>query len=154
MEGPTRSISPDEMSASIGKDFGVSEWFLLDQSRISEFADLTEDHNFIHVNPERAAQTQFGSTIAHGFLTLSMVPVMAYQVAPAVAGTKAGVNYGINRLRFVSAVRAGKRVRGRFTLNSFTLDNGRWQSVWGVTVEIEGEERPALVMDWLNAGFM
>ena len=103
----------DEMRARIGSDFGNSDWMLLDQPRISAFAELTDDLYFIHTDPARAArETPYGGTIAHGFLTLSLLAQMGYQVCPAIEGTKSGVNYGFNRLRFVAPVRAGSRVRG------------------------------------------
>lgn len=151
MEGPVRSVTKDEFKAHLGKELGVSGWYTLDQAKIQAFADLTDDHMFLHVNPERAKATPFGSTIAHGFLTLSMLAAMAYQAVPAIQGVKMGVNYGINKVRFISAVKSGKRVRGRFTLKAFdeTAD-GRAQSTYDVAVEIEGEERPALVAEWIS----
>ena len=145
----------DEMRARIGSDFGHSDWMLLDQPRISAFADLTDDRYFIHTDPARAArETPYGGTIAHGFLTLSLLAQMGYQVCPAIEGTKSGVNYGFNRLRFVAPVRAGSQVRGRFRLKDFELKADRWNATWDVTIEIEGGDRPAIVAEWLNAGFI
>src|SRR5512134_2628497 len=100
MEGPAKTMSPEALSARVGSELGVSEWIAIDQRMVDTFAKLTQDTYFIHADPVRAASTQFGGTIAHGFLTMSMLSVMAYQVCPAVEGTKTQVNYGFNRLRF------------------------------------------------------
>ncbi len=154
MKGPARTTSIEVLSASIGKEIGTSEWFLIDQPMIDAFARLTQDEYFIHVDPAAAAATQFKSTIAHGFLSLSMLSVMAYQACPAVEGSKTQVNYGFNRLRFVSPVPVNARIRGRFTLKAFDVQPGeRWQATHDVTVEIENKPKPALVAEWLSAGF-
>ena len=151
MQGPVRSMSLDEMKTYIGKEIGVSDWFTLDQERINKFADVTEDHMFLHVNPEMAKATPFGGTIAHGLLTLSMVPVMAYQAMPGMSGTKMGVNYGYNKVRFMAPVKSGKRVRGHFVLKGLEPQSGgRMQILQDVTVEIEGEEKPALIAEWVT----
>nr|WP_249797861.1 MaoC family dehydratase [Bradyrhizobium sp. 199] len=135
----------------VGKEIGVSSWHLIDQPRIDTYADVTEDHQFIHVDPEKAKATAFGTTIAHGFLTMSMLSVMSYEVMPAIAGTTMGVNYGFDKLRFISPVRSGKRVRGRFVLTEAKLRKpNELQSRTNVAVEIEGEDKPALVADWLG----
>lgn len=138
--------------AMVGKEIGVSSWHVIDQPRINTYADVTEDHQFIHVDPERAKkETAFGTTIAHGFLTMSMLSVMSYEVMPAIAGTTMGVNYGFDKLRFISPVRSGKRIRGRFVLAEAKLRKpGELQSRTNVTVEIEGEDKPALVAEWLG----
>lgn len=145
-------ITLETYQAMVGKEIGVSSWHLIDQPRIDTYADVTEDHQFIHVDPERAkTETAFGTTIAHGFLTMSMMSVMSYEVMPAIAGTTMGVNYGFDKLRFISPVRAGKRVRGRFVLAEAKLRKaGELQSRTNVTVEIEGEDKPALVAEWLG----
>ncbi|MFB6449612.1 MaoC family dehydratase [Bradyrhizobium tunisiense] len=145
-------ITREAYQAMVGKEIGVSSWHLIDQPRINTYADVTEDHQFIHVDPERARkETAFGSTIAHGFLTMSMLSVMSYEVMPAIAGTTMGVNYGFDKLRFISPVRSGKRVRGRFVLAEARLRKpNELQSRTNVTVEIEGEDKPALVADWLG----
>jgi acyl dehydratase len=145
-------ITLETYRAMVGKEIGVSSWHLIDQPRIDTYADVTEDHQFIHVDPERAkAETAFGTTIAHGFLTMSMMSVMSYEVMPAIAGTTMGVNYGFDKLRFISPVRSGKRVRGRFVLAEAKLRKaGELQSRTNVTVEIEGEDKPALVAEWLG----
>jgi acyl dehydratase len=138
--------------AMVGKEIGVSSWHLIDQSRINVYADVIEDHQFIHVDPERAKkETAFGTTIAHGFLTMSLMSIMSYEVMPVIEGTTMGVNYGFDKLRFLSPVRAGKRVRGRFVLAEATLRKPtELLSRTNVTVEIEGEDKPALVADWLG----
>lgn len=100
-------ITLQAYQAMVGKEIGVSSWHLIDQPRIDTYADVTEDHQFIHVDPERAKETAFGTTIAHGFLTMSMLSVMSYEVMPTIAGTTMGVNYGFDKLRFVSPVRSG-----------------------------------------------
>jgi acyl dehydratase len=145
-------ITLEAYQAMVGKEIGVSSWHLIDQPRIDTYAGVTEDHQFIHVDPERAKQeTAFGTTIAHGFLTMSMMSVMSYEVMPAIAGTTMGVNYGFDKLRFISPVRSGKRVRGRFVLAEAKLRKpNELQSRTNVTVEIEGEDKPALVADWLG----
>jgi len=154
MEGPLKSIDAAAVGALVGTELGVSEWVRIDQPMIDAFADLTRDRYFIHVDPARAAATPFGGTIAHGFLTLSMLASMAYEVVPAVEGTRTQVNYGFNRLRFIAPVPAGARIRGRFVLKSFELAAKRWQAVYDVTVEIEGQSKPALAAEWIGAGFV
>ncbi|MDA9424741.1 MULTISPECIES: MaoC family dehydratase [Bradyrhizobium] len=145
-------ITLQAYQAMVGKEIGVSSWHLIDQPRIDTYADVIEDHQFIHVDPERAKkETAFGSTIAHGFLTMSLLSIMSYEVMPVIAGTTMGVNYGFDRLRFISPVRSGKRVRGRFVLAEAKLRKpNELQSRTNVTVEIEGEDKPALVADWLG----
>jgi acyl dehydratase len=138
--------------AMVGHEVGVSSWHLVDQSRIDVFAGVIEDHQFIHVDPERAKrETSFGSTVAHGFLTMSLLSIMSYEVMPVIQGTTLGLNYGFDRLRFLSPVRAGSRVRGRFTLTEATLRKPtELLSRTNVSVEIEGEQKPALVADWIG----
>jgi acyl dehydratase len=145
-------ISFDAYQAMVGKEIGVSSWHLVDQPRIDTYADVIEDRQFIHVDPERAKkETAFGTTIAHGFLTMSLLSIMSYEVMPVIAGTTMGVNYGFDKLRFISPVRSGKRVRGRFVLAEAKLRKpNELQSRTNVTVEIEGEDKPALVAEWLG----
>ena len=145
-------ISLEAYQAMVGKEIGVSSWHLVDQPRIDTYADVIEDHQFIHVDPERAKkETAFGTTIAHGFLTMSLLSIMSYEVMPVIAGTTMGVNYGFDKLRFISPVRSGKRVRGRFVLAEAKLRKpNELQSRTNVTVEIEGEDKPALVADWIT----
>lgn len=146
-----QSISTGDLVARIGQEVGVSDWIVIDQARIDAFADCTEDHQFIHVDPEAAAKTPFGGTIAHGFLTLSLMSQMSYQAAPVLEGVAMGVNYGFDKLRFLQPVRAGSRVRGRFKLLSAEdKGGGRWLIKNEVTVEIDGQERPALIAEWLG----
>jgi acyl dehydratase len=141
-----------DYQAMVGREIGVSSWHLVDQKRIDLFADVIEDHQFIHVDPIRAkAETSFGTTIAHGFLTMSLMSIMSYEVMPVISGTTMGVNYGFDKLRFISPVRSGSRVRGRFTLAEAKLRKPKeLQSRTNVTVEIEGEDKPALVADWIG----
>ncbi|MGX1171003.1 acyl dehydratase [Bradyrhizobium sp. USDA 372] len=145
-------VTLEAYQAIVGKEIGVSSWHLIDQPRIDTYADVIEDHQFIHVDPDRAKkETAFGTTIAHGFLTMSLLSVMSYEVMPVIAGTTMGVNYGFDKLRFISPVRSGKRVRGRFVLAEAKLRKpNELQSRTNVTVEIEGEDKPALVADWLG----
>jgi acyl dehydratase len=149
--------SIEEISGRVGREVGISDWILVDQARIDAFAEVTEDRQFIHVDRQAAAATPFGGTIAHGFLTLSLLSRMAAEAVSWPEGMKMGVNYGFERVRFLAPVRAGSRVRGRFTLASVEEKApGRWQFLHAVTVEIEGEEtpegghRPALVADWIG----
>jgi acyl dehydratase len=145
-------VSLETYQNMVGQEIGVSSWHVVDQTRIDSYADVIEDHQFIHVDPERAKnETAFGTTVAHGFLTMSLLSIMSYEVMPVVAGTTMGVNYGFDKLRFVSPVRSGSRVRGRFTLAEASLRKPKeLQSRTHVTVEIEGEEKPALVADWIG----
>ena len=145
-------VSFEAYQGMVGKEIGVSSWHLVDQARINLYADVIEDHQFIHVDPERAKkETAYGTTVAHGFLTMSLLSIMSYEVMPVIEGTTMGVNYGFDRLRFMSPVRAGSRVRGRFTLLEATLRKPKeLQSRTNVTVEIEGEAKPALVANWLG----
>src|SRR5213079_1907197 len=136
----------------VGKEIGVSSWHVVDQSRINDYADVIEDHQFIHIDPERAKrETAFGNTVAHGVLTMSLLSIMSYEVLPAIERATMGVNYGFDKLRFLSPVRAGSRVRGRFVLTEAKLRKpSELQSRTNVTVEIEGEEKPALVAEWIG----
>lgn len=143
-----------DIQALVGREVGVSGWVLIDQARIDRFAEVTGDHQFIHVDPEAAKATPFGGTVAHGLLTLSLLPAMAYEVLPAPAGQKMAANYGYNKIRFVAPVRSGRRVRARFTLLDFQeVKPGRWQQITAVTVEIEGEDKPALTAEWIGHSF-
>jgi acyl dehydratase len=145
-------VSLEAYQKMVGHEVGASSWHVVDQKRIDVYADVIEDHQFIHVDPERAkAETSFGTTIAHGFLTMSLMSIMSYEVMPVIEGTTMGVNYGFDKLRFLSPVRSGSRVRGRFTLAEATLRKPKeLLSRTHVTVEIEGEEKPALVADWIG----
>ncbi len=150
---PIASI--EEIQSRVGSEVGVSDWLVIDQARIDAFAEITEDPQFIHIDPEAAAKTPFGGTVAHGFLTLSLLSRMAADAMLRPEGVKMGVNYGFERVRFMAPVRSGKRVRGRFTLTRFEEKKpGQWQFVHKVTVEIEGEGKPALVADWIGLIFV
>ena len=138
--------SLDELKVAIGTEVGVSDWFEVSQERINTFADATDDHQWIHVDPQRAAQGPFGTTIAHGYLTLSLLPVLAQGVT-SVNGVRMGVNYGLNKVRFPAPVPAGSRVRARFELLSVEDIEGGAQLVSRVTVEREGGEKPVCVAE-------
>jgi acyl dehydratase len=143
----TRLVPSSEIIALVGRETGVSDWILIDQGRIDAFAEVTDDHQFIHVDPARAAATPFGGAIAHGFLTLSLLAPMARDGTVGIEGAKLGINYGFDRVRFLQPVRAGSRVRGRFSLADAREKGGagRWLLTYDVTVEIEGEAKPALM---------
>jgi len=143
----------DELRAAVGSTLGVSDWVTVDQSHIDTFADATGDHQWIHVDQERAKAGPFGSTIAHGFLTLSLLPVLVAQTFQ-VEGTKMGVNYGLNKVRFTSPVPVGSKVRAGTELVDVTDVDGGIQLTTKVTVEIEGSERPALVAEWLTRRYV
>jgi acyl dehydratase len=150
---PTASL--EEIRSKVGQEVGTSDWILVDQDRIDRFADVTEDHQFIHVDPEAAAKTPFGGTIAHGFLSLSLLSRMAADAMQVPEGVRMGVNYGFEKVRFLAPVRAGKRVRGRFTLLSAEEKRpGQWQFLHKVDVEIEGEAKPALTAEWIGMIFV
>lgn len=141
---------PNELKDAVGKHLGVSEWLEIDQARIDKFADATGDHQWIHVDPERAKQGAFGSTIAHGYLTLSLVNKFLPEIID-VRGISMGVNYGSDRLRFPAPVPVGSRVRGSAELIKVEdVKGGAVQSTVRVTVEIEGGERPACVIDTIS----
>ena len=149
---PAASI--DEIRGMVGREIGVSPWIAIDQEHIDTFADVTGDRQFIHVDPEMAAKTPFGGTVAHGFLTLSLLSQMGASVMYLPDNARMVVNYGLDKVRFIAPVRSGSRVRGRFTLSSVAEKRpGQWQFLHGVTVDIEGEERPALQADWIGLVF-
>lgn len=143
-----------DMVNKIGSDVGTSDWYLLDQTRIDQFAETTEDRQFIHVNPEMAKMTPFGGTIAHGFLTLSMLAAMM-ETAIEKVEVQMSVNYGFDKVRFLTPVKSGQRVRGHFKLLEMVEKRpGQWQQKVEVTVEIEGQEKPALIAEWLFQHFV
>lgn len=147
--------SLDNIRSCVGREVGLSQWITVDQDRIDQFADATEDHQFIHVNPELARQTPFGATVAHGFLTLSLLSRMGAEAMLIPEGVKMAVNYGLNRVRFLAPVPSGKRVRGRFVLDSVDEKApGQILMRHTVTVEIEGEDKPALTAEWLGLIFV
>ena len=144
-----------DLPSLIGREVGVSRWFTVDQPRIDAFADITEDQQFIHIDPERARATPLGGTIAHGFLTLSLASAMNYDALEPLEGFVMGFNYGFDRLRFIAPVPAGANIRGRFTLLS-AEDKGadaagrRWLLKYEIKIEIEGSDKPALIAEWLG----
>ena len=145
----------DEIKARVSEEVGVSDWILVDQAAINAFAEVTDDHQFIHVDPEAAARTPFGGTVAHGFLTLSLLSRMAADAMLRPEQVRMGVNYGFDKVRFMAPVRSGKRVRGHFRLTRFEEKRpGQWQFVHEVKVEIEGEDQPALVAEWIGLIFL
>jgi acyl dehydratase len=144
----------DEIRSRVGEEVGVSGWLEIGQSRIDAFADATEDRQFIHIDAAAAAQTPFGGTIAHGFLTLSLLSRMGAEAMLIPEGLTMAVNYGLDRVRFLAPVRSGKRIRGRFTLDSIDEKApGQWLMRHTVSVEIEGEQKPALTAQWLGLIF-
>ena len=147
--------SLEEIQSKVGTEIGVSDWILVDQDRIDKFADVTEDRQFIHVDPEAASKTIFRSTIAHGFLTLSLLSRFGEDAFLQPPGVRMGVNYGFDKVRFIAPVRAGKRVRGRIFLKSAEEKKPRqWEFHHEVTVEIEGEDKPALIAEWIGVIFV
>ncbi|HLG17217.1 MAG TPA: MaoC family dehydratase [Blastocatellia bacterium] len=140
----------EELRTLVGQEVGASDWVEVSQSRINDFADATEDHQWIHVDVDRAkASSPFKSTIAHGFLTLSLLPQLAAQAVKVEGDFKMGINYGLNKLRFISPVPSGSRVRARFTLQGVENVAGGIQIVWSATVDIEGGPKPAMAAEWL-----
>ena len=140
-----------DLPGLVGSEIGVSDWIEVAQERINTFADVTEDHQFIHINPEAAKMTPFGGTIAHGFLTLSLLSKFSEQAGIVLEGVKMGVNYGFEKVRFLSPVPSGAKVRGRFVLKEAVEKNpGQFLLTYGVTVEIEGGDKPALIADWIG----
>jgi acyl dehydratase len=141
-----------DLQPLVGQEVGVSEWLLIEQSRIDSFAQSTGDVQWIHVDPEKAAQGPFGATIAHGFLTLSLLPFLS-QSAYRVNDVRMGVNYGLNRVRFVSPVRVGSELRARFRLLSFEVIDGGAQLITEATLELRGGTRPACVAETVSRLF-
>ena len=151
----TLRIDPANLAACIGQDAGTSDWFAIDQSRVNDFADVTLDHQFIHVDPERAKQSPFGTTIAHGFLTLSMLAYFLQNgVGIDVPNRTMGVNYGFDKVRFLQPVKVGSRIRANAkVLEAAEKSPGQFLFKLDITVEIEGQDKPALKAEWLNMIF-
>lgn len=149
-------MTPQDIAEKTGEMIGTSEWVEMSQERINQFADATGDHQFIHVNEEAAKMTPFGGTIAHGFLTLSMIPYLTAQSdVPRLSDIKMAVNYGGNKTRFIAPVRSGKRIRGHWKLIEMIEKRpGQWQQTCEITLEIEGEEKPALICEWITQYFV
>ena len=149
---PLRVIhSLDELKQLIGQEIGVSDWLPMTQERINQFSDASGDHQWIHTDRERArAESPYGSTIAHGFLTLSLISTLLAASLRLEIGGKMGINYGLNRVRFPNAVPCGARIRGHFVLQAVEEFSGGAQFTWGVTVEVEGAPKPGVVAEWLT----
>jgi len=144
------AIPLDEYRNQVGMLLGVSDWIVIEQGTIDQFADVTRDWQFIHIDPVRAKETPFGGTIAHGLFTLSLVSAMSFTAVPAIAGARMVINYGFNSIRFIGPVLSGSRVRGSFTLKQFVERQPRqWQSTLDVRVDIENVLKPALIAEWL-----
>jgi acyl dehydratase len=147
----TKTVTRSELTALVGRELGISPWFLIDQERVDRFAEVTLDDQFLHVDPERARATPFGGTIAHGFLTLSLLTPLCLPFIPELANRALVVNYGFDKVRFVSPVRVGKRIRGIAKLGAVEERKpGNVMIRVDVTVEIDGEDKPALVAEWLS----
>jgi len=147
-----REIALTEMVGLVGTEVGVSDWITVGQTMIDAFADATNDHQFIHVDPARAeAESPFGGTIAHGFLTLSLLSAMNFDCVPKVREQTMGINYGFDRIRFMSPVKSGSRVRGRFTLADARFRGASMlMTSYEISVEIENEKKPALTATWVT----
>jgi len=144
-------MTKDNVRSLVGSELGVSDWLRIEQARVNAFADTTEDHQFIHVDPERAAATPFGGTIAHGFLTLSLLPRMMEDIGGGMEDTVMGLNYGFDRIRFLAPVRVNSRVRARAKLLDVQEKAPKQFLIkQEITIEIENESKPALVAEWLT----
>ena len=151
MEGPVSRMAWDALAARVGTEIGVSDWITVTQPMVDTFARVTGDEFYLHVDPRRAADLPFGGTIAHGFLTLSLLAPMGYQACPYVEGARFPLNYGFDRVRFVAPVPVGRRVRGHFVLRKAEIvGDSQRQLTCEVKVEVEGSSRPALVAEWLT----
>jgi acyl dehydratase len=147
---PVKIASADSLKNSIGREIAVSDWIVVTQERINEFAQATGDRQWIHLDRERAArESPYGTTIAHGFLTLSLLSLLMQEAIQFDRAGRHAINYGLNRVRFPSAVRAGSRIRGRFTLASFKDLGDATELVLSVTVECEGSDKPACIAEWV-----
>lgn len=149
---PRRYAHLTELQPLVGQEIGLSDWIAIDQARIGLFADATDDHQWIHVDPAQAARGPFGATVAHGFLTLSLLPPF-FASGMQVDGIRMGINYGLNRVRFPAPVRVGSRLRGRFKLLAYEPLEGGAQLTVEVTVEIEGGDKPACVAESLSRSY-
>ena len=147
-----KTVSFDELAANQGKEIGLSPWRVVSQKMIDQFADATDDHQFIHVDPERAArETAFGGTIAHGFLSLSLLSAMTFETLPQLEGASVGINHGFDKIRFIAPVKSGARIRTRFVLANVNARPSGWVHIdYDVTIEIENSAKPALTARWLT----
>ncbi len=145
------TLSADELKMHIGQEVGVSEWLQIDQDRINAFADATNDHQFIHIDPEAAARSVFGQTIAHGFLSLSLLTDLAAKNGIQLENSAMQINYGLNKVRFLNPVKVDDEIRARVILNGVEEKrSGHFLVTTQVTIEIKGEDKPALVAEWLT----
>jgi acyl dehydratase len=151
-----KTMAPGAIKELVGEVVGTSAWIEVTQERINQFAEATGDFQFIHIDAEKAKHTPFGGTIAHGFLTLSLIPLLTHESdCPRPEGVKMGVNYGGNKTRFLAPVRSGKRVRGLFKLLELEEKRpGQWQQTMEITIEIEDEPKPALICEWITQFFV
>ncbi len=146
----SQAMTKEELFELVGQELGTSDWFAIDQDRIDRFADVTEDHQYIHVDPDRAADSPFGGTIAHGMLTLSMIVHLCDSFAPDIDGLQMVINYGFDKVRFAAPVKVGKRIRAVAKLLEARERGGQLVVKTKVTIEIEGERKPALVAEWVT----
>jgi acyl dehydratase len=147
---PVKIASIDSLKDSIGQEIAVSDWIVVTQERIAEFAEATGDHQWVHLDRERAEkESPYGTTIAHGFLTLSLLSFLMQNAIQFEQAGRRAINYGLNRVRFPSAVRAGSRIRGRFALAAFKDLGDAIEFVLSVTVECEGSDKPACIAEWV-----
>ena len=146
----SQTMTKQELFELVGQELGTSDWFPIDQDRIDRFAEVTEDHQYIHVDPVRAADSPFGGTIAHGMLTLSMIVHLCESFAPDIDGLQMVINYGFDKVRFAAPVKVGKRIRAVAKLLEAKERGGQLVVKTKVTIEIEGEAKPALVAEWLT----
>lgn len=150
-----KTVKKEELAGLIGTEVGTSDWITINQDRINTFADVTEDHQFIHVDEAKAKHTPFGTTIAHGFLTLSLLSKFSEQGSVTLEGVKMGMNYGFDKVRFLSPVPVGSKLRGRFTIkDSVEKRPGQFLITYDVTVDIDGGEKPALICEWMAMQFV
>ena len=144
-----------DLQAQVGQEIGVSEWIGVDQKRIDQFAQATGDHQWIHIDPVKAAAGPFGKTIAHGFLVLSMLAKLSASADLQLQGATMGMNYGFDKVRMTNPVRSGSRIRGRFVLKDIVeRAPGQWLTTMAVAVEVEGQSKPAIVAEWLGLQFV
>ena len=154
MSTPLVIGSLEQARSLVNQQAGISDWVVISQRNIDQFADLVEDHQWIHIDQLRAqTESPFGGTIAHGFLTLSQLTRLALTATTVKIGAKTLINYGFNKVRFVSPVLAGSKVRGKFVLAAVKEIEGGYELIWNVTVEVEGREKPAVVAEWLARGY-
>ena len=147
-----KTVPAEQLQDHVGEDLGYSDWFTIDQDRINAFADATLDHQYIHVDPDKAKDTPFGTTIAHGYLTVSLLPYLQSTMPGFITpeGAKMGMNYGFDKLRFMAPVKVNQRIRAHGKLQEATEKKpGQWLLKFEYTIEIEGEDKPALVAEWL-----